>query len=557
MARALGPVSGTSPLGALAAMRLTSRQLASAVALAHPEVAARIATPALLAGFAASPTAGLVQAVAANATMPCLSTLLRWPLGGGAAATQASAPQMFADVRILWAANLYARLHLRGVSDLAALDVGRLAGTLERMPQLQHLELTGNALGQEALALPWHALPRLHTLSLAGNRLAPWLGEIHLAAPRTLRTLELGHNWLGQGAGPEGYLGQFTNLQTLRLNDNGIATPDLARLGVAGCRRLCRLDLAYNAIGDGKLEHLGELLPPDGSLRWLDLTHNHLSYAHLAALGAPSFAGLRTLRLGHNALGAAGAAQLTLHALPHLQTLDLSGNNLGEAGVRRLALHAHKDLQELNLADNALGARRPLDELGLPWTQLRELDLSRNSLGTRRLASLPFAKMTRLQVLNLSRNELSAEPVWAAIPFERLDALQTLDLSENRLGLRGVLTARLANMPKLRQLRLAYNPVQDRDDSEDLKKGLEAANYNWFGPEPDIGAMNRFWQKIGALAHPLDWYALAAQGLAMHSLCKLEVVDYRYNFGLSLALETLLQRQLTAGLRRQVHFRYT
>lgn len=189
-------------------------------------------------------------------------------------------------------------------------------------------------------------------------------------------------------------------------------------------------------LSNNRMRNLSSL-PPLPSLRWLDLSHNRISYLdnhwvfeHMALLTHFDLRGNALRRLQHGSFS----------GLKSLDVLDLSGNH-----IKNVELHAFGGLNHLSVL--RLGYNE-LYELKRPWllsvTSLRELyvpgnyisviegntfdritsllhvDLSDNAL--RRVSENGFLGLHRVKVLNMSENDL------VSIPTRELQRLSSLDI---------------------------------------------------------------------------------------------------------------------------------
>jgi hemoglobin-like flavoprotein/Ran GTPase-activating protein (RanGAP) involved in mRNA processing and transport/tRNA A-37 threonylcarbamoyl transferase component Bud32 len=271
-------------------------------------------------------------------------------------------------------------LHLRD-NALGDAGIAALLGA-PHMAGVRRLDVAQNGLTAAGARLLGGAPPELEELDLSGNAFGPAGADaLETALPRLrLRWLHLGDCALGGAAVARIMAAIPAGLERLDVPGNGIDAGSLA-LGTWGDRRITlkQLDVSRNPLGTGGLGALSR----SGALR--DLTA--LSAAGIAASSRQAsdlvsalegFSALEALTLNDNALGAPFADALAASPLSaRLVCLSLTSAHLGDAGLGALAR-------------------------GTAWHALRRLDLGRNdvSLGAAAtlLASPAMALVCRLDL---------------------------------------------------------------------------------------------------------------------------------------------------------------
>ncbi|MEM1350045.1 MAG: hypothetical protein AAGI01_15900, partial [Myxococcota bacterium] len=316
--------------------------------------------------------------------------------------------------------------HLRTLK-LGANDIrqGTLLALQRTAPKLEHLDLSANALGDEAARelgrLP--SLGRLRTLNLRFTALRRRGIEMLM---RSLRGDQLGALWLG-----------------------GNLIEDHAAEAIAQCPQLKHVHTL-------DLGHAPTLLEArileSSAIRPLARQSGEGVAAALAA--SPYVLGLQRLDLYHNELGPTGARALAAATMPSLEHLDVAINELGPDGARALlASPLMERLVHLDLSHNHLDAtlHEPLTEHADSLEPLRELVLRGNELGdegAELLAQLSLVR--RLRLLDLYHNDIGPRGVGALVDHHALVGLEVLDLSYNDIGEDG---ARALDHPSLARLR--------------------------------------------------------------------------------------------------------
>ena len=196
--------------------------------------------------------------------------------------------------------------------------------------------------------------------------------------------------------------------------DEVLASPRLGRLvalSLAGCR-----------VGDGGAAELAS--PSAVSLRHLDLGHNALTVAGVAALAAAPWAA----RL--HSLGLAGSGHDgVIDAFGHVESFDLTESVVTPALWLRLAGSA-RNFDSLELA----GCDLELADFGAP-VRCRRLGLARNAVGDAGVARLAASgTLGGVEVLDLGVNRLTGAALGALAG--RVPRLGWLNLAGNFLAAR-------------------------------------------------------------------------------------------------------------------------
>jgi len=227
-------------------------------------------------------------------------------------------------------------------------------------PAMRHLDVSGNALGAEAIAGIW-----------LGLRYSPIVG------------LDLSRNSIGEGF-------------SLFLD--------------SGPSRLKQLYCAGNHAEDIGTVMMGDSLCVRQltSLNWMGNSLNPEGAEAIARWDAPM---LRKLDISANHLGAAGALHLGKSAwIKHLRYLNLAENNLREEGIGHLAPALGQSLRRLALDSNLLEASSCQFLSESPAREnLMILELSRNRLGNRGWQLLSEKAWPRLRHLGLMLNDIGPD----------------------------------------------------------------------------------------------------------------------------------------------------
>ena len=223
-----------------------------------------------------------------------------------------------------------------------------LCRVLERMPQLTHLTLYGNEMGDSGACMLARALATSKTtlltcLVLDSNNILDD-GAIHLATAlssnRTLLYLSLKHNYI-KTAGAIALaraIGYNSTCERLDLSHNFVHAAGAIALAAALAHnsRLKELNLSYNdnelalqCIGDAGAKAFGTALARNSTLEILKLTGNHIGPTGCAALaaGLANNTCLKELHLDNNSIGMEGFVALckALEKNKSLQVLSLQG----------------------------------------------------------------------------------------------------------------------------------------------------------------------------------------------------------------------------------------
>lgn len=222
-------------------------------------------------------------------------------------------------------------------------------------------------------------------------------------------------------------------LNTARHWDRLVSSPLLGNIR--------ELDLAGTDLGNGGL-NVFLRSPFLAGIENLDLSFNGLDDRSAALLGdSRSLTSLQSLTLTDNRIGSMGAQRIAeANWYAQLQWLDLTANAVTETGIQALLHHAPRILNGLRLSSNPLGPIGVQTLLQSPVVgQLLKyesrLDLRSVDLGSQGCASL-------------SRS-----------PY--LHVVTRLDLSENEIDSHGVRLFTTGSYPRLRQLNLRSNWIDD------------------------------------------------------------------------------------------------
>lgn len=356
---------------------------------------------------------------------------------------------------------------------------------LRSISQLRTLDLSANALGDDAAERFLRNKPFLDQLWMSGNVLTR-LSRNLFNESRRLRHVALDNNMIS--VIEQGTFEPLSTLETINLAKNNLAFICDFKL-----YRLKHLNLSGNSIEffvtheDSKLYRL----------ETLDLSHNKLLYFPIL----PKMSDLKYLHLQNNMIGALGSeAEMVvevnalynglkqqryvmknnLHAnwrLVPLVYIDLSYNHFRSFPLETLAVLS--SLQTLNFSHNCL---RNLtwsvrgdddddsgDQRQLFFTSLTHLDMQSNGLGF--ISPLFLNGLTRIETWNLQDNAVqpcapvghlqnlqmaqSVNPKTSCVFFEQLRTLKHLNLKENSIE---VLYSNAFQGSSLVSLNLARNP---------------------------------------------------------------------------------------------------
>ena len=321
-------------------------------------------------------------------------------------------------------------------------DIGKdLAGIMQCCPNLTHLDLSFNSLGDQQMKQVFSALrfvPRLIELRLCGNKLGSEgmaaLGAQLRHLPH-LTCLDVSRNFEIGAAGVkllcEVLSRSSPGLRSLSLGLVNFDTesPEPSRviystLGktVERLPELDHLDLVGNVLFDG--EFLGDCVQKATNLTRLDLSGNafHDAGAKNLAQVLPNLKRLVEIILDKNCIASDGLVALTqvVQFLPELKTLSLRSNKICDRGIAALSqvLPSMRRLEDLVLAYNKVtdsGLPSLLAALKLV-SQLKVFNIKGNRLkedGFRQVASA-LDSLQNLKVLALGC-PVSGRPVSALL----------------------------------------------------------------------------------------------------------------------------------------------
>ena len=289
-----------------------------------------------------------------------------------------------------------------------------IAGALRPTGPIRRLVLRGNGMGHRGAAALFHALehcPKIEALDLGFNDLRS--GALDAAAE------------LIGSAG--------MHLKELYLDGNTffcMDVPDFCE-SLHDDRRLEKLSVAHNRIGDVGAGHFARMLSENSQLEYFDTRYNIIRRAGAAALGQALEANstLTRIMLGNNGAcnGGAEAFAAALSSNSTLEALGLPSNNISDPGALAIAemLTANRTLLELDLSYN------PISPAGLKALLLAiEGNTALTHVG---LDGIPFDKECRelLRQILAGRPELAVEADGAVDPLDT-DALRRRALELTR-----------------------------------------------------------------------------------------------------------------------------
>ncbi|MBN9378411.1 MAG: hypothetical protein BGO14_07920 [Chlamydiales bacterium 38-26] len=232
---------------------------------------------------------------------------------------------------------------------------------LPDFPQLVCLDLSGNQIDEEGLAIILQKFPHLQVLDLKENPIASIQGlkntsdleELYLSFTylehhriidlpqvklQNLRILDLSYNFIENIAY---VLSQCSlNLEGLFIAGNDLTSEDAKYLIKLNQDELTLLDVSHNQLGDEGFKILSEGFV---SLQDFDASYNNLTNAALTALEHLST--LQTLQLDGNEIDDEGITEL-INYLPNLEDLSIKNNSIGAIGEARL-----KEKFNMNITD--------------------------------------------------------------------------------------------------------------------------------------------------------------------------------------------------------------
>ncbi|XP_076654999.1 uncharacterized protein LOC143360223 [Halictus rubicundus] len=310
-----------------------------------------------------------------------------------------------------WFENLYRLREL----DVSRNGLARAAsGTLQPLPGLSVLKLSGNPLKERDVSLLLGTGRRLETVDASRTGLA----RVPAALTRSVRALRLAGNKLTTIRG--GDLDSYPLLRILDISENRLTDIEddaLGRLEV-----LEELDISGNV-----LVRVPRSLP--SSLTKLDLRRNRIVLLKLNDL--QGLCNLRSLSLDENRI--AEIEMGSLGQLPLLETLDLSNNPIKTLPANTLS--GPSNLAKLRLSRLSSLERRQEEQSDMAFPvptpeRLVSLDVSESPVLARQLladdAALSACKS--LQHLNLSGTDITG--LRFDLPY-MLPQLKVLDLGRN------------------------------------------------------------------------------------------------------------------------------
>lgn len=367
-------------------------------------------------------------------------------------------------------------LSLQDLSDENELLLNLLPILVERIPQIQKLDLSGfvSKIGPKGMQVMARYLPQL----------------------RFLRELDL----KTQGLKDNEILGVLprTTVQYLHLEENNIGPVGISALaGGLKNSSLIELNLLLNSIGSEGLTALAMSLP-NSKLQKLQLEFNEIDDEGMQALSIGlSYSNVRSLDLGFNNIGANGmqmlaeklpysklqelflvanpirdeGAQALAAAIPNsnLRILSLSGNGISANGTAALASSlSNSNIQVLVLADAEFDSKTgQVLAAALLNSTVQELYLETNAINDEVLIELSKGiSNSNIKILHLGNNIIGSAGLKEFALSLPMSKVKELDLSENYIGDEGVtaLASALSNS-QIEELRLFKNNIGDEGAS--------------------------------------------------------------------------------------------
>lgn len=331
------------------------------------------------------------------------------------------------------------------------------------LPSLRELDLSYSPIGSSiSVAFP----QKIETLSLAGCHLTPEALD-HLKFPKSLKSLDLGDNLLGQD-GLQKLLPHLAGrIKMLDLSNTQVKGPSLTALANA------------NSIAE---------------INSLSLSQNGLRDADIKILSTANFR-VNHLNLSSNLIRNEGAALLAKRFVPTVDTLNLSENPISELGTQSIALALSTNTRALHLQ-----SLFNLDILFLAEhlpKSLNHLSVGNNQIGNSELKALVAHLPESLLTLSLSNStfddallppeQTSTRAKSATTAFQdllsflgRSNRLVELDLSGTQLTPQGT-NALLGSVPQsLRALLFTIDPTLTAPHFNSLPQGLTSLEISGF-----------------------------------------------------------------------------
>jgi uncharacterized protein (TIGR02996 family) len=322
------------------------------------------------------------------------------------------------------------------VADLAALP---------QMGQIEYLYLEcGDSSEDDFRRFAWSSnLGSLRELIIYGYGLDPAIAALFAGArwmPQ-IRHLSLTTNAVGDdGAVVLAEAPNCSNIEHLNLDSNGLT--DRGLIALCGSPHLARvrdLELSGNAFTAAGASAIGTT-PFAPNLHDLDLTSCGLDAGAIAALAGGRFPALRNLSVAGHAVGTAGMRVLV--EAPFFRGLDIfsaGGCELGNNIIKVITDLGPIDLTELSLSTNRIDvdgvAALMRSRLA---SKLKFIDLADNPLGTEGVLELASAALPALEKLALEDVRLSKEAVLALVKAPWRKRIVELELSSECVSERGL-----------------------------------------------------------------------------------------------------------------------